>query len=68
MKHIANIMRHQYGKDEMTVGRIYESGRGKRKTYTAQTLTGELIAQSNTESGIYGLTIADHPMNFNRPI
>ena len=46
MKHISNIMQHQYGKDEMTIGRVFESGRGKSKKYIARMISGEAIAES----------------------
>lgn len=68
MKHIANIMRHQYGSDEMTVGRIFESGRGRNKKYTARLIGGEVIAEAANKFEVFGQAMNAHPMNFNRAI
>lgn len=71
MKHIANIMQHQYGKDEMTIGRIFESGRGKSKKYIARMIAGEseVIDESKNVVDVCNGAIMAHPFNFiDRPI
>lgn len=69
MKHISNIMQHQCGKDEMTIGRVFESGRGKSKKYIARMITGEVIAESKNIVDVCNSAIMAHPFNFiDRPI
>lgn len=69
MKHIANIMQHQYGKDEMTIGRVFEIGRRKSKKYIARMIAGEVITESKNRVDVCNGAIMAHPFNFiDRPI
>lgn len=55
----------------MTIGRIFESGRGKSKKYIARMIAGEseVIAESKNVVDVCNGAIMAHPFNFiDRPI
>ncbi len=59
MKPIANLMRHHYGKDETTLGRLYKS----RNRYELRYLNGTVIKAGSLPEAVATHQNA-HPFNY----
>ena len=59
MKPIHNLMQHQYGKEEITVGRLYKS----RNLYELRYLNGTVIKAGSLPEAVAAHQNA-HPFNY----